>query len=102
MACRATCRTSARKAAWAALIEANRVPIHPDAITLSQRDGRSPLLHALHDGEDYELLFTAPGDEQRFADIAVRIGQIIEHDGLWLMDGTERSSLRPMAWEHRL
>lgn len=41
-------------------IDAARIPIHSDARRLARRTGRSPLVHALSDGEDYELLFTLP------------------------------------------
>lgn len=40
-----------------ACIDLARLPIHPDALLASQRSGRDPLWHALHDGEDHELLF---------------------------------------------
>lgn len=44
-----------------ATIDADAVPIHPDAQTLADRSGRSPLEHALSDGEDFELcLAVAP------------------------------------------
>ena len=43
-----------------AAIVGRAVPIHEDALRLSERDGRSPLDHALGDGEDYELLAAAP------------------------------------------
>src|SRR5207248_5294268 len=33
-----------------AVISDSRVPIHPDAVALSRRDGLDPLDHALHDG----------------------------------------------------
>lgn len=38
------------------------VPIHPDALTMSRQlgDGRSPLDHALADGEDFELIMAMP------------------------------------------
>ena len=44
-----------------ALLFEDRLPISADAKKLSRRDRRSPLDHALNDGEDYELLFTLPG-----------------------------------------
>lgn len=37
-----------------------RVPIHPAARRLARTTGRTPLEHALCDGEDYELLATLP------------------------------------------
>ena len=40
-----------------AVIDADRVPIHADARKMN--DARTPLEHALHDGEDHELLFAA-------------------------------------------
>ncbi len=43
------------------------VPIHADARTMSDRpgDGRSPLDHALADGEDFELIMAMPPDAAR-------------------------------------
>ena len=35
---------------------AERVPIHPDAHRMARESGRSPLEHALGDGEDHELI----------------------------------------------
>lgn len=44
-----------------ATIDSDAIPIHPDAQTLADRSGRSPLDHALCDGEDFELcLAVAP------------------------------------------
>jgi thiamine-monophosphate kinase len=80
-------------------VYAAAVPVHEDAIAM-RRDGHSPLEHALHDGEDYELLFTAPRDftwaSQRL------IGQITDQHGIFLQhpDG-RREPLEPRAWEHR-
>jgi thiamine-monophosphate kinase len=39
-------------------LDADAIPIHPDAVDQSQADGISPLDHALHDGEDFELCLT--------------------------------------------
>jgi len=44
-----------------AIISGNHIPISPDAVEYSKRSGRNELYHALNDGEDFELLFTAKG-----------------------------------------
>jgi thiamine-monophosphate kinase len=44
----------------AAVIDLDRVPIHADAARMSRDDGRTPLDHALADGEDFELLLALP------------------------------------------
>ena len=46
-----------------AIIDASRIPVSEDAHALSQLSGRSPLDHAINDGEDYELLFTLEPDQ---------------------------------------
>lgn len=43
-------------------IEIGNVPIHRDARRLARRTGRSALQHALHDGEDHELVATLPAN----------------------------------------
>ena len=82
-------------------VDAVAVPIHSDAVELSRRDGRPALEHALHDGEDYELLFTSPLDFS--PDQAVRIGTVVAGAGVWLRaSGGERRRLDPRGWEHGL
>jgi thiamine-monophosphate kinase len=61
-------------------------PIAPAAHTLAAKDGRSALVHALADGEDYELLFAVDGEldlkkfasewQKTFATPLTRIGVI--------------------------
>ena len=55
----------ARESGVGAIVDVNRIPIHDDAKRLSRRPGddRSPLEHALGDGEDFELLLAVPPDE---------------------------------------
>ena len=60
---------------------------------------------ALHGGEDYELLFTAPASRrvpQRIAGVRVtKIGQIVKGRGMWLVDARgKRQRLEPRGWEH--
>ena len=82
-----------------AVIEAGRVPIHPDAVELSKRDGIDPLRHALDDGEDYELLFTSavpPGIGTLVGNITARQEVVLEKS-----HGVEEP-LTPRGWEHMM
>jgi thiamine-monophosphate kinase len=45
-----------------AVLDVERVPV--SAAARKARDGRSPLEHALCDGEDFELLFTVPAEKR--------------------------------------
>ncbi|HWW22813.1 MAG TPA: thiamine-phosphate kinase [Edaphobacter sp.] len=96
------CRASAVQAE----IEQSAIPIHP----LAQKQGPAAALNsALHGGEDYELLFTAPPSTRMPASIAgvpiTRIGTIkprrSRHSLITLItpDGV-RTALEPAGWEH--
>ena len=45
-----------------AILDPDAIPIHPDAVARSE-DGRTPLDHALNDGEDFELCLVVPAEE---------------------------------------
>jgi len=87
---------------WAA-----RIPISDDARRAAAASGRDPLDHALGDGEDYELLFTA--DEAKAARLLADqpLGVPVAHIGaitrggatLVRPDGAEQP-LEPRGWEH--
>ena len=81
-----------------ARIEAGAVPIHEDARTLGQRDGREPLLHALHDGEDHELAFTSPDQ----ISAVTKIGVITDEKGMVLLSGGVPRNAGTGGWEHAL
>jgi thiamine-monophosphate kinase len=81
-----------------AVVEADLVPIHADAAALSHKDGLPPLQHALHDGEDYELLFTSPTTPRA----GIYIGRIVEGGGPQLRTKSGAAPLEPRGWEHRL
>jgi thiamine-monophosphate kinase len=83
-----------------AVIEAARIPIHPDAAKLSEKDGRTPLEHALHDGEDHELLFTASREVVHPS--VVRVGTITAEPQIWLDHGRHREELVARGWQHAL
>jgi thiamine-monophosphate kinase len=89
-----------RSSGVGAIIEAAAVPIHTDALQLSQQDDIPPLDHALNDGEDYELLFTSSSPPLHQA---IRVGRITADPGIFLQDGAgNRSALLPRGWEHSI
>ncbi len=96
----------------AAVLDLAAIPIHPDAVALASRpgDGRSPLDHALADGEDFELVLALPPDEARrlVADAPALvgtpftiIGEVVAGSGLAARsaDGTV-APLEPRGYIH--
>jgi thiamine-monophosphate kinase len=79
-----------------AVLDAAAVPVHADVAR--HTDGRSPLDHAVGDGEDYELLFTAPGPATPPG--VIRVGTIVEGEGVWLDYAGRREPLRVAGYEH--
>lgn len=89
-----------------AVLRAEAIPISEAALA---NDGRSPLLHALGDGEDFELLFTvSPEDGRRLlrnppVDVPLsHIGEIVTGSGCQLVatDGNI-TPLPRLGWEHQ-
>lgn len=87
-----------------AKLEFDRIPVSQAANQLSQResDSQSPLEHALSDGEDFELMLTAPPSEaermlnEQPLDVPItRIGEIIENRGLWSV--SPAGNLEPLS-----
>lgn len=67
--------------------------------------GGSSLHFALHGGDDYELLFTAPRSARVPAKVAgvrvTRIGEIIKRRGMWLVDSHgQQKPLEARGWQH--
>src|SRR5690606_23216955 len=85
--------------AGGAILDAALIPIHDDARKLAETSGKPPLWHALHDGEDYELLFAADS-----CDLAgrTRIGTVTAEPGILLREGDRVEPLEALGWEHKL
>jgi thiamine-monophosphate kinase len=88
-------------------IESSAVPVHADARRAARQDGRTPLDHALHDGEDHELIAALPARAldrlKRSAPAVAVIGRVRSGSGLWILadDGRARR-WRPAegGWKH--
>lgn len=87
-------------------IDAAAIPIHSAARTLSTSYPASSGLSlelALHGGEDYELLFTAPKSKRvsgRAGVKVTKIGEIVREKKMFLIQNGKRTLLLPHGWEH--
>jgi len=89
-----------------ALLDSAAVPISDDAIELAATSGKSPLEHALGDGEDFELLFCVGAEDgerlRQHSPVPVwQIGVMTEQGVELMRDGT-RHVLPIMGYEHQL
>ena len=93
-----------------AVLFAEAIPVAPAAVQLSTSSGKTPLQHALGDGEDFELVFTvSPADGERILRdqppvkglTLTKIGECVDA-GLWLEERGFRRPLGPTGWVHEL
>ena len=94
-----------------AVIHAPSVPISHAAHNLSIDSGKTPLEHALGDGEDFELLIAMPGfraqsllEVQPIEGIQLhKIGHFVP-EGVWIDhgDGNGAQPLGPLGYDHPL
>jgi thiamine-monophosphate kinase len=88
-----------------AVVRAAAIPLTDAARQMD--DGRSPLDHALGDGEDFELVFAvSPAEGRRLSETQpvngvtlVAIGDCVA-DGLWLEVDGQRRPLEPRGYVH--
>jgi len=81
------------------VIDADRLPIHPEVLQMTRRIKTDPIRFILSAGEDFELLFTA----RRPPSIALpltRIGEVKKGRGVWLTCGGRSRPLEPSGYEH--
>jgi len=91
-----------------AVLRAEAIPISAAARNL--QGGRSPLQHALFDGEDFELVVAVSADEgkrlvesQSVPGIRLAcIGECVAEPGLWLEESGSRRVLEPLGYVHTL
>lgn len=99
----------AEESGCGAVVDLASVPISKAAwaVAAQQPDGRTPLEHALGDGEDFELILAVAPEEaakilaERPLDIPLTdIGRFIAEPGLWQGDGAGRRPLAPRGYQH--
>lgn len=88
------------------VLEADAIPIADAARTLATNSGKTPLEHALGDGEDFELAFAvSAGDGAKLlkeSPVPVwKIGEC-EAQGYWIVEGGKRRPIQPTGWVHKL
>jgi thiamine-monophosphate kinase len=90
-----------RESHCGAVLRAGSIPISADARRMPGE--RSPLEHALRDGEDFELLLAVNPDDGRKLEAHAGLSHIGEcvPDGLWLEDGGRQETLRADGYEHQ-
>jgi thiamine-monophosphate kinase len=98
-----------RESGCGAELDADAVPLADAARRMAETDGKSPLAHALADGEDFELLLAvapeawprlaaAYAEEPGLAPLTA-VGRLVP-EGLWLKDASGRRPLAPDGYEH--
>jgi thiamine-monophosphate kinase len=91
-----------------AVLWAEKIPVSDDARAMN--DGRTPLEHALGDGEDFELVFAvAPEDGQRLVSeqlvpgtTLAAVGACVEQRGLSLEEGGQRRQQAELGGVHEM
>lgn len=92
-----------------AMLELDRVPVSPAArrVASGADDGRTPLGHALGDGEDFELILAVPHDDaeaiirqQPLSIPVTKIGRFCEQSGLWQSTDGAPTPIEPRGFQH--
>lgn len=92
------------------VIDKELLPISDAAKTLAKQNGSEPIEHALHDGEDFELLITTSAEvakeivnDDSLITNMTAIGCVVSQPGLWLSTGDNPDSIVPLeakGYEH--
>ncbi len=90
-----------------AVLDLENVPVSKDAVTMSQSSGKTPVEHALGDGEDFELLLTVA--ESELTNLIATAGQsncyvvgkITSRTGLWARENSTIRQLPATGYVHQ-
>lgn len=89
-----------------ALLTLEDIPISEAALELSERSGKSALEHAMSDGEDFELLFTVPKEDETLVPEKLagckltKIGVLTSRTGLWAKEKGKIIQYPPNGYVH--
>jgi len=94
-----------RQSGCAAVLDENLLQevISEDARRVADQSGKTALEHALHDGEDFELIVVGQSRGlEPFCDAGqlLRIGRMEVGHGVWLDRAGERIAVEPRGWRH--
>jgi thiamine-monophosphate kinase len=82
------------------IIDIEHIPIHPEVGKLCGLKGLDPTRFILSSGEDFELLFTAPG-LAKIAHVRIfRVGRVAKGAGLYISAGGQERAIGPSGYEH--
>jgi len=88
-----------------AAIDLSVLPVSPAAKVASAQSGNPAWWHAVADGEDYELLFTASPtafpSSVFYGDRITKIGEVTDAGGILANLEGQRIDLSNLGWEHR-
>jgi thiamine-monophosphate kinase len=88
------------------IVDLEKIPISEAAQKLAQSTGKTPLQHALGDGEDFELLLAVPPSSvpslQSLGlwDNFFVVGEFTQRTGLWSRIGQKLQQLPPIGYSH--
>ncbi|MDR2641182.1 MAG: thiamine-phosphate kinase [Planctomycetaceae bacterium] len=103
----------AKESGLGVIINSDTIPIAQDAIICSQTSRRSPIDHALSDGEDFELILAAPEEEakkliksqpllNRFGTKLSQIGKFTADKNMLIANSDKTiMKLEPKGFEHK-
>lgn len=87
-------------------LDADAIPIHPDAIERANSTDCSAWEHAWRDGEDFELILTlSPDEAMRLQELSMDvpltpIGEIVGRTGMWKRVQGKLERLMPQGYIH--
>jgi thiamine-monophosphate kinase len=88
-------------------VKLDQIPLSDASRELAETSGKTPVDHALGDGEDFELLMTVKGElvdqfPKHIQGVPLtRIGTIVSRTGLWTKEKSGVKQLPPKGYVHR-